>query len=118
MRIYNSCDNIKDHFVLIPNNAFIYPILKSKNPFPLDWLQREEYFGSEDQLLSKINDTLDSKTIYLILDKYNSKSMAFKLQEKEYSKRKYSYLDLMLKKCKEIPIDSKYFRVYQSVSQK
>ena len=45
---------MKDRFVLLPNNAFIYPILQSRNPFPVDWMQHDEYNNSEKKLFEKI----------------------------------------------------------------
>ncbi len=51
LAIYNSFidKGIKDHFVLLPNNAIIYPMMNSRNPFPVDWIYRDEYLGSEKQ---------------------------------------------------------------------
>ena len=112
MRIYSSFDDIKDHFVCIPNNAIIYPVLKSRNPFPLDWLQRDEYVGSERYLLNEVSRVLDSEKVYLIVDKYESKTMAYGLSEKEYDVDDYAYMDFVFSKTKEIPTDSKYFRIY------
>ncbi len=45
---------MKGHFVILPNNAAIYPLLQSQNPFPLDWMQKDEYVGAEDQLLENL----------------------------------------------------------------
>ena len=130
MNIYTNYDDIKDNFVLLPNNAIIYPLLKSKNPFPVDWMQHDEYIGCEDVLYSKLRQVLDTKNIYVIIDKYESGSLAFDLVEKKYyndSKRmafdlflkkynveKYDYMKLIMNKCEELPYESKYFRVFRS----
>ncbi|MCP4613172.1 MAG: hypothetical protein GY845_31155 [Planctomycetes bacterium] len=118
MQILNSYENIKDHFVMVPNNAIIYPLLNSRNPFPLDWLQEGEYIGSEDQLLDQINDILDSRTIYFFIDKYDSKYMAYNLKQKKYNKEQYIFMDLLFNKCEKIHTDSKYFQLYKSKKTK
>ena len=111
-RIYNSLEDSKDHFVMIPNNAIIYPVIKSKNPFPIDWFQYPEYAGSESQLISGINRALNSQNIYILVDKYDTKKMAFKLIKKQYPDDTYGYMDHMLEKCRKISIDSYFFDVY------
>ena len=114
MNIYTNYDDIKDNFVLLPNNAIIYPLLKSKNPFPLDWMQHAEYIGSEDLLYRKLNRILEKKNIYVIIDKYYSKRMAYELIPMDYDNYWYDYMKLILKKCEELPYKSKYFRVFRS----
>lgn len=107
-------ENIKDRVVVIPNNALFYPLYKTKNPFPLDWLQREEYIGSEEYLHNKINQKLQEKKIFLIMDKFNSKNMAFELSDLIIGGEKYDYRDIIDNNCDEVNILSDYFFVKRS----
>lgn len=113
INIYNHFPGMKNNFVMAPNNAIIYPVMNSKNPFPLDWLQPAEYVGSENYLYSKIEDIISKKNIYLILDIYNSKEMAFHLVPLKYNQ--YGYLKRFKNRFVEIPVNSKFFRVFKSL---
>jgi hypothetical protein len=104
----------QDHFVVIPNNAIIYPLLKSKNPFPLDWLQKDEFIGSEKQLIDQIDLVFRKERVYIILNKYEPKFLAYKLVPSGLDNKKLVCMDLIMKNCSEIPSDSKYFRIYSN----
>ena len=114
MNIYTNYDDIKNNFVLLPNNAIIYPLLKSKNPFPLDWMSHSEYIGSEYLLYRKLNDILEKKSIYVIIDKYNSKDIAYELIQMNYDIYRYDYMKLIQNKCEELPCESKYFKLFRN----
>jgi hypothetical protein len=128
MSIYNHYPGMKDNFVILPNNAAIYPLLKSRNPFPVDWMQHDEYIGSEEFLYKKIKEVLDRNSIYVIIDKYDSQNMPFSLTQadynghqdsdlfiKRYNVEKYDYMKVLMPRCVEIPDSSKYFRIYRTI---
>ncbi|MCX6258104.1 MAG: hypothetical protein NTW49_09465 [Bacteroidia bacterium] len=127
MSIYRQLPGAKDHFVLLPNNAVIYPLLYSRNPFPLDWMQHDEYIGSEELVYKKISQALDAGYIWVIVDKYDSQNMAFGLIPldysgvqaddlfiKKYKVDKYGYMKILMSRCVELPMKFKYFRVYRT----
>jgi hypothetical protein len=105
---------IRNHFVLLPNNAIIYPIMRSRNPFPLDWVYRDEYLGSEKQMAFMMNRALDGGRIYVILDRYDVELLAERLVPQTYPLHKYFYIPELLKRCQKLPVESKYFDVYLS----
>jgi hypothetical protein len=115
-------NHLQNRFVTIPNSSIVYPILKSKNPFPLDWMQSAEYAGSERLLKSKILEAISKDTVFLIIDKYDSKQMATGLKYKtlvtenlivnsEFVKD-YSYLTWLQPYMKASNKNYKYFEVF------
>lgn len=111
--IFNRFPGMKNNFVMIPNNAIIYPIMNSRNPFPVDWLQPDQYSDSEKYLYKKIKHAIQTNRIYLVLDIYDSQKMAFKYSIVDYSKFKFlkEFQDFFI----EIPIKSKFFKLYKSI---
>lgn len=110
--IYYRYEGMKGHLVFVPNNAIIYPLLKSRNPFPIDWLQGGEYVGSEEYVLAQMKRALDTKKIYVVVDKFDSKYMAQQLKPKRYDAKTYGYMPLILQNCQQIPTKSKYFVLF------
>jgi hypothetical protein len=130
LNIYNNIPSMKDHFVLLPNNAIIYPVLKSRNPFPIDWPQHDEYIGQESFLLDKIRQVLQQKEIFILVDKFNVENIAFRLNAVDYFNssanpendlflkrfknrlKKYDFMPLISEYCQEVPSDYRFFRLY------
>lgn len=110
--LYDSNPEMQGHFVLLPNNAAIYPLLESSNPFPLDWMQKDEYIGVEKQLYKKLENILENEKVYILLDRFNSKEMATELIEMNYDD--YSYIKIIKEKCKKVRTESEFFDVYLS----
>ncbi|MCD4681167.1 MAG: hypothetical protein K8S00_12355 [Bacteroidales bacterium] len=108
--------NMKDKFVLLPNNAIIYPVLDSRNPFPIDWMQGAEFVDSEEKLLEMISRVIVIKNIYLLIDRFDSKEMAFGFKIKNYDELNYPYMKVIKNKCTKIHFNSKYFDIYKSKS--
>ena len=107
-------DDIQNNFVMLPNNSAIYPILKSRNPFPLDWMQHDEYIGAEQLLYEKIEEVLKTKKIYIFIDKHELKKISQKLEPKKYDNYLYDYLPLVFENCLEVEIESDFFKVFIS----
>jgi hypothetical protein len=128
LKIYTSIPAMKDHFLLLPNNAMIYPALKSRNPFPVDWLQHDEYIGQETRVLDKMKQVLQEENIYILIDRYNVESIAYSLFAvdylnlsakpendlfmKTYRVSKYDYMPLITKYCTEIPANYSFFHLF------
>ncbi len=111
-KLYDANPKMHGHFVLLPNNAAIYPLLKNPNPFPLDWIQKDEYIGAEKQLHERLENILKNEKVYLLLDRFNSKEMATKLIEMNYDD--YSYITIIKERCKKVSTGSEFFDVYVS----
>jgi len=114
LEIYNSFPDMKDNFILLPENAIIYPVLKSKNPFPIDRAVKDEILTSSDQLINTLKIVLYSKNIYIILDKYDIKAISSGFKEKKYPESDFFYIKTIFDKCDKVPLNSKYFYVYKS----
>lgn len=109
--LYDSL-SAKDRFVVLPNNAAIYPMLKTKNPLIIDWAQPAEYIGNEDLFNNQLNELINNSDIYILIEKYNSKLIYQNLELLDY--REYPYIDSIMKKCTEIKTSSSYFRVFKT----
>jgi len=100
--------------VFLPNNAALYPLLNRPNPFPVDWMQHDEYIGSEELLFKKMEDAFQRKKIYLIIDYFKSKQLAKGLSEFNFKKADQDPNDLFIKKYK---VDKYgYWRFVQSIT--
>ena len=73
--LYNRFPGMKDHMVVVPNNAIIYPVLRTRNPFPLDWPQKEEFVGSQARVRADMATVLTSGRIYVLIEKCDSKRL-------------------------------------------
>jgi hypothetical protein len=51
---------------VLPDNPGIYPALRLRNPFPVDWMLPGEYAGAEEQILEATR-RLDREGDYLVL---------------------------------------------------
>ncbi|MEI6765759.1 MAG: hypothetical protein WCM76_08970 [Bacteroidota bacterium] len=111
--LYDSLPGIKDHFAMLPNNAMIYPVTGSRNPLPLDWVQGNEYVGAKPQFYGCLNEALAKDTVYFLLDKYESKNMAWALIPMSWPDDLYGYIDIIRKKCVKI-CESAHFEVWKT----
>ena len=123
LSLYRTNPQMRDHFALLPNNAFIYPALKSRNPFPLDWMQQDEYAGQEALVNGKIAALLKKDTLYILVDRFNTKVIADTLQAVDYfssgsnylhdwSPGKYGYMSIIQENMVEVNAGLHYFRVF------
>lgn len=133
-KIIDTIPDIKNNFVIAPNGAVTYPLINSRNPFPVDWLQRDEYVGNESYFYKKIDSVISQRQIYILLEKVNSSKLAFTLEKrnyefdlknysedvfvKKYCIDKYDYVAYLKDKCDTLPIKSNYFMVLKTKKQK
>lgn len=110
--LYDSL-NAKDKFVVLPNNAAIYPLLKTKNPLIIDWAQPAEYVGNEDLFNNQLNELINNSDLFILIEKYNSKLISGKPELLDY--REYTYIDLIMNKCTEIKTSCSYFRTFKTI---
>lgn len=114
LRLYNTYSDMKDHLVVVPNNAILYPVLGTYNPFPLDWPQQEEFPGLEAQVLARMAKVLGSEKIYVLIEKCNSKKLDRGIQAAENIPERYPYMDLLAKTCPVLDDNSPYFTLRMS----
>ncbi|HET8963298.1 MAG TPA: hypothetical protein VFM99_05340 [Chitinophagales bacterium] len=114
-RIYTLLNQPKNHFTMIPNNAFIYSVMHSKNPLPLDWMQHHEYIGAEEQFMEMVTQDLQETAVYLFVDKIDSKLFYKGIipfePDLEFN---HSYIPWLTSQCEKLPIASDYFEIYKS----
>ena len=112
-RIYKQAGNPAGAFTVWPNNALIYTLLGSPNPFPLDWMQAAEYEGSEGRLESAVAEVIRTKNPLILVEKSNIK----RIMEGEVSvsadSPDYPYLRLLDSLAEPVEMDSKWFRAYR-----
>jgi hypothetical protein len=111
-QIFESLPDAKNKTIVLPNNAIFYPIFDSKNPLPLDWMQPAEYIGQEARIFNAVLTLCKTPGYYFIVDKIESKNMAFEIEPLHYGS--YDYFSIIFDKCEEINIDSDFFVVYKS----
>lgn len=119
MKIYNDY-KLHNKFVMLPSNPVIYPLMKSKNPFPIDWMDHYEYVNYEKEFFRRLEKALSiNKDLYIIIDRYDIKTMAYELSPLDFNKvmmdyyklPKYSYYNFIVERCDSVPVESKFFRL-------
>lgn len=110
--IFESLPDAKNKTVVLPNNAIFYPIFETNNPLPLDWMQPAEYIGQEERIFSAVLSLCKTPGYYFIIDRIDSKNMAYKLKALDYDS--YEYLSIVFDYCEQINVNSDYFVVYKS----
>lgn len=115
MRLKNELHIPLNDLVVLPNNAAIYPLLNSRNPFPVDWAQCNEYIGAEEKMNADIRSALGHKDIVILVDKIDSKYMFDGFEPfKPDLAFNHAYLPLITNSslCKKMDVNSPYFDVY------
>lgn len=118
-KIYNDY-HLHNKFVMLPANPIIYPLMKSKNPFPIDWMDHYEYVNYEPEFFMRLDKAISKNNdLYFIVDRYDIKTMAEKFEALDFNQvfldyyklPKYSYYNYIVEKCDSIPVNSKFFRL-------
>lgn len=116
VNIYDSL-RCKDNFIVLPNNAGIYALLNSRNPFPLDWMQPDEYMGSENEIKKIVEDVISKKDLTILIDRFNVKKLYYEFEPLD--RKKYFYISIIENNYQEIMQDKyKYFAIYKKSYQK
>ncbi|MBN2683148.1 MAG: hypothetical protein JXR58_11615 [Bacteroidales bacterium] len=102
---------MKNSFVILPNNAIIYPITGSRNPFPLDWMQKDEYIGSEEEINEMIEELLKTRKLLILVEKIDSKKLHEGKNEIVFPMEKFSYKEIIYKNTQTIPEKYYYFEL-------
>ncbi len=110
--IFNALPDGKNNTVVIPNNPAFYPVFKTQNPAPLDWIQPDEYIGQEERLFEEILLLLRNEKTYFIIDKIDSKTMHEKISPVFYPEPHVA--NLIKNNGKEIQVNSDFFLVIVS----
>ena len=110
--IFDAFNRPVGRFAIWPDNAILYPLLGSPNPFPVDWMQQAEFVGSEEQLLNRTDSLLDQPGIIILLEKYSIKELYHERVAMDYQVPAYPYIPLLLAKTVELPDDWEFFSVF------
>jgi len=111
-RIYKESGSPKGRFAVWPNDALIYPLLDSRNPFLLDWMQSAEFVGSEQKVMKSTRNKLIHEKLIILVEKNNVKWMASDTIQIDNRQVDYPYLPLLDTFAKPINLESKFFKVY------
>ena len=109
-KIYTSLPGAANHTMVLPHNAAFYPLLQTRNPLPLDWMQPAEYCGSEKRVMQSLTDVCSRSGYYFIVDKYDVKKIH--TSEIPLQQSDFAYLQLIIGTCNKIETQSHFFDVY------
>lgn len=112
--IFYELDNAIDNTVVFPHNAMFYTVMKTRNPAPVDWLIANEYIGQERRITRDLNNMINTKKTYFIVDKIDTRTIQNGIKPRNYSKD--IVFDFIIANCNVLEIDSDFFTVYISKS--
>ncbi|MFO7616688.1 MAG: hypothetical protein R6V75_05510 [Bacteroidales bacterium] len=112
--IYEKLGSPAGRFAVWPNNALVYALLDSPNPFPLDWMQAAEYPGSEERLYEEIGRVMGRGEYFILLERYNVKWIVDQRIPVGLESADHPYLGMMEGWAVEWPLDSRWFRLFIS----
>ncbi len=113
-KLYLDFGSPAGRFAVWPNNALIYPLLGTKNPFPLDWMQAAEFVGSEDRINESIAKALKTSELVVLVEKMNVKWIAANEVPVDSRLADYPYLSLLDSLAVAVDVESRFFRVYRT----
>ena len=113
-KLYNQFGSPEGRFVVWPNNALIYPLLGTRNPFLLDWMQPAEYVGSEKRFMESTRNILASKDLVILVEKANVKCIATGRVPVDSRSADYPYLQLLDTFARPVNIESTWFKIYRT----
>lgn len=113
-KLYNDFGSPKGRFAVWPNNAMIYPMLGSRNPFLLDWMQPAEYVGNEKRVMESTRNILDTQDLIILVEKVNVKWIATDRVPVDSRSKDYPYLQLLDTFARQIDTESNWFKVYRT----
>lgn len=115
---YNDLKNIfksyydSDNIVLVPHNPVFYALMKIRNPASLDWIQQGEYVGQEERIRNNIKSLIDNRhDIIFIIDNIDTRRIHKGISNMNYDST-YIIANLIIESCKEIEVNSDFFKVY------
>ena len=113
-RIYQQSGIPRDRFAVWPNNALIYPLMGSGNPFPLDWMQSAEFVGNEKRMEESICKILKTKDLVILVERMNVKWISSGQVPVDSHAADYQYLQLLDSLAKPVNLESRFFKVYRT----
>ena len=113
-RLYFEFGSPEGRFAVWPNNALIYPLLGSRNPFLLDWMQSAEFAGNEKRVMESTRNTLRTMDLIILVEKVNVKWIATDQVPVDARSADYPYLPLLDTFAHPEIAGSKWFKVYRT----
>jgi hypothetical protein len=113
-RLYTEFGSPQGRFAVWPNNALIYPLLGSKNPFLLDWMQSAEFIGNEKRVIESTQKTLEKPGLIILVEKVNIKWIATKRVPIDSRSGDYPYLKSLDSLAIPVESISNWFNVYRT----
>lgn len=113
-KLYNEFGSPQGRFAVWPNNALIYPLLGSKSPFLLDWMQSAEFVGSESRVIESTRKILSTRDLVILVEKTNVKWIATERVPVDSRSADYPYLKLLDSLARPLNTESNWFKVYRT----
>ncbi len=116
-QLINVYKKTNTYFVIVPDNAILYPIYRLSNKLPIDWVQSwempiqtpEEPLNMNDPVNQAIQQGINKGMIFIV-QKIDARFMADGFEA--INTKKYQYLQLIENQCKVIN-ETSCFKVYQ-----
>jgi hypothetical protein len=109
---YESFGSPRGRFAVWPNNALIYPLLDSPDPFPLDWMQAAEFIGNEQRVNRSVRKVLETPGAVVLVERMNVKWLATEQVPIDRNSADYPYLKLLDSLAQKVEAGSTRFDVY------
>ncbi|MFA6128033.1 MAG: hypothetical protein WC699_12060 [Bacteroidales bacterium] len=113
-RLYLEAGAPKGRFAVWPNNALIYPLLGSPNPFILDWMQPAEFVGNEKRVMESIRKVLLGEEVIILVEKVNIKWITTGNIPVDSRSADYGYLRMLDSLAIPLNAVSNSFNVYRT----
>jgi hypothetical protein len=113
-RLYDHFGAPVGRFAVWPNNALIYPLLNSRNPFLLDWMQQAEFAGNEKRVMESTRQILSGRDLVILVEKSNAKWLATRRVPVDSRSADYPYLPMLDTLARLQDDESDWFRVYRT----
>ncbi len=113
VELFKNLPNSQNHTVVFPHNAIFYPLMKTNNPAPLDWLISNEYVGVEKRVEDDFFKLISSKNLYFIVEQVDVRIISDGFFPREYGRYDIIY-NLIENNCQELFVETEYFKVYKT----
>ncbi len=103
---------MRDRAVFLPHHCAFYPAFDTKNPFPLDWNDRWEYLGMEEEYHTRCKKAADLSPVYLFVDKINTEVMVDTIVPMMYKPWWHENILRFINSSVKMPLENDFFDVY------
>jgi hypothetical protein len=112
-KVLDENPHMRNRSVFLPNHCAIYPAFETRNPFPLEWNDRWEYLGSEENYHARCHSAKNGGSVYLFIDKINAEVMADYTAKMVYDPWQHENILTFKNESVKEDINNDFFEVYR-----